>query len=211
MASVTLNTEHRKLKNGERAEYWYLRWYGLDGRRRAKCIGRTDELSKTKAHRIRLRKMADLEMHPGPGNHLQVIAEKQWAPKSRRSRWVPVCPELRKILKGPRADWLGPLTEAKLKSYPAILDKAKVKPYDKPFHSLRKSCAQDWAARNTLHVVREGIKCWASGGTADAGDLKSPEVIPRAGSNPASPMVSSFAARFVRTACNRPGWPACFT
>ena len=64
MSSVSLNKETRKLKNGQKVEYWYLRWYGPDGKRRAKCIGRTDEISKTKAHKIRLRKMADLEVGP---------------------------------------------------------------------------------------------------------------------------------------------------
>ncbi len=68
MASVSLNTEARTLKNGDTVEYWYLRWYGPDGKRKAKCIGRTDEISKRKAHRIRLHKMAELELHPGRGN-----------------------------------------------------------------------------------------------------------------------------------------------
>ena len=36
------------------------------------------------------------------------------------------------------------------------------------------------------------IKSWASGGMADAGDLKSPEAKPRAGSNPASPILSDL-------------------
>ena len=65
MSSVSLNKESRKLKTGQRVEYWYLRWYGSDGKRRAKCIGRCDDISKTKAYRIRLRKMSELEMSPG--------------------------------------------------------------------------------------------------------------------------------------------------
>ena len=65
MSSVSLNKEPRKLKNGQTVEYYYLRWYGSDGRRRAKSIGRTDGISKTKAGKIRLRKMAELEVHPG--------------------------------------------------------------------------------------------------------------------------------------------------
>ncbi len=67
MASVSINTENRKLKSGERVEYWDLRWSGPDGRRKAKCIGRTDEISKRKAHQIRLRQMAKLEIRPDLG------------------------------------------------------------------------------------------------------------------------------------------------
>ena len=336
MSSVSLNKEPRKLKNGRKVDYWYLRWYGSDGKRRAKCIGRTDEISKTKAHRIRLRKMADLEMHPGrdgsidgpelgafvghylasrqtevspatvsieqtsvayllehfgsrrrigtitrpdarafretliagklnnasksgraigksggdkhvrhirgmfsravddelissnpfrriaksadfdrswpyvdkkkftrliaacpdqdwriflglcrlaalrrneslylPSDRiqrkrLQVIADRQWRPKDKDARWVPICPELRKILsKAPKGRLVGDLTNGKIrKQFPLILRKARVKPYDKPFQSMRKSCIRDWSMKHPVHVVRQ----WSGHSSLDVMD-----------------------------------------
>ena len=344
MSSVSLNKEPRKLKNGQKVEYWYLRWYGPDGKRRAKCIGRCDELSKTKAHKIRLRKMADLEVHPGRdgdidgpglgafvdhylvsrqtevsrstvniertsaayllgyfgdrrrvgtisrpearsfrealisgklknasqsprpigkpgadkhvrhirtmfarlvddeiidsnpfrriaksphydrawpyvdkkkfnrlmaacpdrdwriflglcrlaalrrteslslgserirGKRLQVIADTQWRPKDRDARWIPICPELQKLLaEAPQGKLVGGLTNGKIKKqFPKILRKARVKPYEKPFQSMRKSCIRDWSMKHAAHVVRQ----WSGHASMDTMDkyyLQTPE------------------------------------
>ena len=337
MSSVSLNTEKRALKTGQKVEYWYLRWYGSDGRRRAKSIGRTDEISKTKANKIRLRKMAELELHPGRlgsidgpelgvfvddylesrktevspatvsiektstayllqhfgrrrrigkitrpearkfrealiagnlraatedwartinksgadkhvrhicamfsravdddliasnpfrkiakttqvdrawpyvdqkklkkllvacpnpewqvflalcrlaglrrnealylgsdrihGKRLQVIADGQWQPKDKDPRWVPICPELRKVLaKAPKGRLVGDLTNGKIrKQWPKILKKARVKTYAKPFQSLRKSCIRDWSMKHPSHVVRQ----WSGHGSLEVMD-----------------------------------------
>jgi len=62
--SVTLGPESREYK-GKRTAYWFLRWYGSDGGRHKKCIGRVDELSKRQAEKLRQAKQNELEAQPG--------------------------------------------------------------------------------------------------------------------------------------------------
>jgi len=84
---------------------------------------------------------------------VQVIGHGHWDPKSKRSRVVPMCPELQKILKdaGPKsADLANPVRDFKV-----LCRHAGIEAYSKPFHCLRKSCARDWAAKFPSHVVRE--------------------------------------------------------
>jgi integrase len=62
--SVTLNSETRHHK-GKSYRYWFLRWSGSDGRRRKKCLGRVDEISKRQAEKLRQAKQNELEAQPG--------------------------------------------------------------------------------------------------------------------------------------------------
>ena len=65
-----------------------------------------------------------------------------------------MCSELQEILRDmPKGRLTGDLTEARLKQFPAIRREAKVRKYDQPFHSLRKSCARDWAQQHPQHVI----------------------------------------------------------
>ena len=41
------------------------------------------------------------------------------------------------------------------RDFQVLAKRAKVKPYSKPLHSLRKSCITDWAAKFPAHVVKE--------------------------------------------------------
>jgi integrase len=96
-------------------------------------------------------------------NRVRIIAKEEWLPKDREKRIVPVCPELQSIL-------LGAYDEAEAGSSKVIKKvvvkniwrdtqvlfcKAGVVPYSRPYHSLRKSCARDWAERYPAHVVKE--------------------------------------------------------
>jgi integrase len=62
--SVTLNKESRAY-NGKAYAYWFLRWHDSDGKRRKKCLGRVDELSKRQAEKLRQAKQNELEANPG--------------------------------------------------------------------------------------------------------------------------------------------------
>lgn len=63
--------------------------------------------------------------------------------------------ELQKILKEaePKAAKLA----NPCRDFKVLCRRAGVKAYSKPFHSLRKSCARDWAAKFPAHVVREWL------------------------------------------------------
>src|SRR4051794_8206637 len=62
--SVTLNSEMRQ-HNGKKYHYWFLRWSGSDGKRRKKCLGRVDDMSKRQAEKLRQAKQNELEQQPG--------------------------------------------------------------------------------------------------------------------------------------------------
>ena len=82
-----------------------------------------------------------------------MIGHGTWDPKSKRPRVVPLCRELQKILKeaAPKPVKLANPN----RDFKVFCNRAGVEPYSKPFHSLRKSCARDWAARFPSHIVRE--------------------------------------------------------
>jgi integrase len=61
---VRLYDEQRPYK-GKTYTYWYLRWSGSDGRRRKKCLGRTDRISRRQAEKLRQQKQNELEVQPG--------------------------------------------------------------------------------------------------------------------------------------------------
>ena len=110
------------------------------------------------------------------GKRLQVIADGQWQPKDKDPRWVPICPELREILsRAPEGTLVGDVTNGKIrKQFPRILRKARVKPYAKPFQSLRRSCITDWSMKHPSHVVRQ----WSGHGSLVVMDkyyLQTPE------------------------------------
>ena len=66
----SINLERRKVKSkkGVIYEYWYLRWFGLDGRFHGKSIGRTDKISKRQAMKLRQQKVIELDVKPGRRN-----------------------------------------------------------------------------------------------------------------------------------------------
>ncbi len=61
---VALTTQSVKGPNGRRYTYWQLRWFGLDGKRYSKNVGRVDRLSKRQANRLRHDKERELTDHP---------------------------------------------------------------------------------------------------------------------------------------------------
>lgn len=96
-------------------------------------------------------------------NRLTVIAGDTWQPKDKDSRVIPICPELLSILteahqnapdgsqlviggKGYKHFW---------RDFQVLFRKSGVKPYSKPYHSLRKACITDWCQNHPMFVVRE--------------------------------------------------------
>lgn len=87
--------------------------------------------------------------------------------KDKDSRTVPICPELSALLRetyheqaGPAIPVGGVVYKNAWRDFQVLAKQAEVKPYSKPFHSLRKSCITDWASRFPAHVVKE----WAGHG-----------------------------------------------
>ncbi len=64
---VTLSKKKVRSK-GTAYAYWILRWYGADGKRHTKTIGRTDELSKRQAEKSRQQKIVEFQGRPGRRN-----------------------------------------------------------------------------------------------------------------------------------------------
>ena len=62
--AVTLSKQARKY-NGRTYQYWYIRWYGSDGRRRGKSLGRTDRMSERQARKLCQQKEMELRASPG--------------------------------------------------------------------------------------------------------------------------------------------------
>ena len=101
-------------------------------------------------------------------NTIEIISKKTWKTKTRRSRKVPVCPELQALLlKGhsnaaegqKRVLGIEP-DKSKTnhcKRFGTIRKRAEIEPYSRPYHTLRKSCAQDWASRG---VPPQALKEW---------------------------------------------------
>lgn len=69
MAREAVNLVKQKVKSGKGTyEYWYLRWFGADGRFRGKSIGRIDKVSKRQAEKLKRQKENELAEHPGRRN-----------------------------------------------------------------------------------------------------------------------------------------------
>jgi hypothetical protein len=52
-------------KAGREYVYWTLRWFSADGKKHGKVIGRTDQISKRQAEKLRRKKEAELANNPG--------------------------------------------------------------------------------------------------------------------------------------------------
>lgn len=98
-------------------------------------------------------------------SRLTIIAGEDWRPKDRDFRVVPIVPELRAIL-------LEAFEQAKegqefvietgtmdprssYKAFHRLCSRAGIKPWSKPFHTLRKTCLTRWAREFPQHVVSE--------------------------------------------------------
>ena len=94
---------------------------------------------------------------------MTIIAREDWRPKDKDPRIVPICPELQTLLLEAyeSADDGRELVIPKTNmnnlwwDMQVLFKRAGVQPYAKPFHTLRKSCITDWAARFPQHVVSE--------------------------------------------------------
>lgn len=61
---VTL-VRQQTTRQGKQYSYWVIRWYGSDGKRHGKTLGRTDELSRRQAEKLRQKKELELQSNPG--------------------------------------------------------------------------------------------------------------------------------------------------
>jgi len=100
-----------------------------------------------------------------------IIGKDDWQPKDRETRYIPLFPELEKILL--EAHSAAP--EKAIKVCPDVdepnlnrdilraIKRAGVTVWKKPMHSMRKSAITDWARKFPMHVVRQ----WAGHGDID--------------------------------------------
>lgn len=94
---------------------------------------------------------------------IHIIGKDHWQPKDRETRVVPICPELQQILL--EAFECAPEKRVRVCTldYPgninrdviATVQRAGLKTWGKPLHTLRKSCITDWAAKYPIHAVKE--------------------------------------------------------
>ena len=63
--SVTLTTHTVRKPNGKRYTYYQIRWFGADGGRYSTDVGRTDQMSKRQAEKLRQAKELELRTRPG--------------------------------------------------------------------------------------------------------------------------------------------------
>jgi integrase len=62
--TVTLSKQATMI-DGKRYLYWVLRWYGSDGKRHSKHVGKVGKVSKRRATKERDKKQAELDSNPG--------------------------------------------------------------------------------------------------------------------------------------------------
>lgn len=96
-------------------------------------------------------------------NRIKIVGNDEWQPKDKDERTIPIPPELAKMLL--EAYESAPDGQEKVipdvydgnlrRDFLAILKRAKLNTFDKPIHSLRKSCITDWSGRYPMHVVKE--------------------------------------------------------
>jgi len=97
-------------------------------------------------------------------SRLTVVGTDAWDVKNKEARVVPICPELHELLleafeaaDDGQAMVVPPVTvvvQNTSRDFGVLCRRANVPRYNKPFHTLRKSCLTDWAARFPMHVVR---------------------------------------------------------
>lgn len=69
MAREAVNLVKQKVKGKNSTYiYWYLRWFGSDGKFHGKSIGRIDKILKREAEKLRLQKQIELFEQPGRRN-----------------------------------------------------------------------------------------------------------------------------------------------
>jgi integrase len=97
-------------------------------------------------------------------NRLRVIGDADWQPKNRKTRYIPICLELRNILldaynrdKNKAGLICSPKEEDSLyRDIKATILRAGLIVWAKPFHTMRKNCITDWVvAGNPIHAVKE--------------------------------------------------------
>ncbi len=97
-------------------------------------------------------------------NRMTVVGTDAWDVKDKEARVIPVCPELHELLleafeaAEEGQAMIVPLGTVVVQNisrdFDVLCRRANVSRYNKPFHTLRKSCLTDWAARFPMHVVR---------------------------------------------------------
>lgn len=96
-------------------------------------------------------------------SRLTIIANDEWQPKDKEPRIVPIVPALRTMLleafdlAEPGTDKVIPDGAIAVKNisrdFSVLCERAGVKRYAKPLHTLRKTCLTEWAREFPQHVV----------------------------------------------------------
>ncbi len=97
-------------------------------------------------------------------SRLTIVGNEDWDVKDKEARVVPMCPELHALLleafeqAAERELMVVPPSSVVVQNlsrdFGVLCRRAEVPRYNKPFHTLRKSCLTDWAARFPMRVVR---------------------------------------------------------
>jgi site-specific recombinase XerC len=95
-------------------------------------------------------------------HRLIVIANEEWKPKDKDSRTIPIVPELFALLNEARATTKGEQVinntinpKNVFRDFDVLCNKAGVVRWNKPMHTLRKTCLTRWAREYPQHVVKE--------------------------------------------------------
>ena len=94
---VSLATHSVTKANGVRYTYFQLRWFGADGKRYSQSLGRTSEMSKRQAEKLRQEKELELRQRPGLRSPGRIPSLKDFLDtyiSSRRSELAPGTIEL---------------------------------------------------------------------------------------------------------------------
>ena len=94
---VSLATHSVTKPNGVRYTYYQLRWFGVDGKRYSQSLGRTSEMSKRQAEKLRQSKELEIRQKPGLRSPGRIPTLKDFLDTyiaSRRSELAPGTIEL---------------------------------------------------------------------------------------------------------------------
>lgn len=89
--AVNLIKQTVKTKSGNYT-YWYLRWFGADGKFRGKSIGRIDKVSKRQAEKLKRQKENELAEHPGRRNANRACSLSNFLQQYLRARKSELAP-----------------------------------------------------------------------------------------------------------------------
>lgn len=134
--AVSIEKRNVKLKSGI-ISYWYMRWYGTDGKYCSKSIGRTDKISKRQARKIAQAKQQEFENAPARRDKAKECTLKEYTDlyfKMREHELRPKTIEIHRQAANYLLEYFGPrkklqnITRSNARAFQAAMAANKVKP-----------------------------------------------------------------------------------